>query len=113
VADRPSVGDVTRLLREWKDGGSADAEAALFTLVETELVKVADAALRKHPSRARKIDPRELVNEAYLAVPTNNLISPNSRSSMALDSSGSGSIYGASSSKTRAVEGRGRRLSGE
>ena len=68
VNDRLSAGEVTRLLREWKDRGSAQAEAALFALVERELVKVADALRRQHPVRAAKIDPRELVNEAYLAL---------------------------------------------
>jgi RNA polymerase sigma factor (TIGR02999 family) len=68
VTDTPSAGEVTRLLREWKEHGSADAEAALFALIERELIKVANRVLHDHPDRAAKIDPRELVNEAYLAL---------------------------------------------
>ena len=67
--DRLAPGDVTRLLQDWKVRGSADAEAELFALVNRELVKIAEAAIRRHPSRAHKIDPRELVSEAYLALP--------------------------------------------
>src|SRR4051812_36575811 len=65
---KQSPGDITRLLRAWKSEGSAEAEARLFALVECELVKAASASIRRHPARSHKIDPRELVNEAYLAL---------------------------------------------
>jgi RNA polymerase sigma factor (TIGR02999 family) len=68
VDNSPTPGDVTRLLQDWKDGGSAEAEARLFELVSRELLHAAEASLRRHPARAHKIDPRELVNEAYLAL---------------------------------------------
>jgi RNA polymerase sigma factor (TIGR02999 family) len=68
VTDHPTPGDVTRLLQDWKARGSGEAEAQLFALVHRELVRVAQAAIRSHPARAHKIDPRELVNEAYLAL---------------------------------------------
>jgi RNA polymerase sigma factor (TIGR02999 family) len=68
VADPLTPGEVTRLLQDWKVKGSADAEAQLFALVNTELIKVAEASLREHKRRAHKIDPRELVSEAYLAL---------------------------------------------
>jgi RNA polymerase sigma factor (TIGR02999 family) len=68
VTENLTPGDVTRLLQEWKQHGSGDAEARLFSLIHRELVKVAEAAIRKHPARAHKVDPRELVSEAYLAL---------------------------------------------
>jgi RNA polymerase sigma factor (TIGR02999 family) len=70
-------GDVTQLLQSWKVRGSADAEARLFALVNRELVRIAEAAIRRHPSRAHKIDPRELVNEAYLALRDYSIATPN------------------------------------
>jgi RNA polymerase sigma factor (TIGR02999 family) len=77
VADNLTPGDVTRLLQDWKVRGSADAEAQLFALINRELVKVAEAAIRKHPARAHKIDPRELVSEAYLALREYPIATPN------------------------------------
>jgi RNA polymerase sigma factor (TIGR02999 family) len=70
-------GDVTQLLQDWKVKGSADAEAQLFALVNRELVKIAEAAIRRHPGRAHKLDPRELVNEAYLALREYSIDTPN------------------------------------
>ncbi len=72
-----SPGEVTRLLREWKVEGSADAEAQLFALVHAELVKVAEASVRRHPSRAHRIDAQELVSEAYLALRKYPIITEN------------------------------------
>jgi RNA polymerase sigma factor (TIGR02999 family) len=66
MPDSPTPGEVTRLLRRWKQDGSADAESELFALVHRQLIKVADASLRQHEARAYKIDPREVVSEAYL-----------------------------------------------
>jgi RNA polymerase sigma factor (TIGR02999 family) len=68
VAGSPSPGEVTRLLQDWKERGNPDAEARLFELVNHELLKAAESSLRQHPGRAHKIDPRELVSEAYLAL---------------------------------------------
>lgn len=75
--ERLTPGDVTELLQSWKVRGSADAEARLFALVDRELVRIAEAAIRRHPSRAHKIDPRELVNEAYLALRDYAIATPN------------------------------------
>jgi RNA polymerase sigma-70 factor (ECF subfamily) len=75
--ERLTPGDVTQLLQSWKVRGSADAEARLFALVNRELVRIAEAAIRRHPSRAHKIDPRELVNEAYLALRDYSIATPN------------------------------------
>ena len=77
MADNLTPGDVTRLLQDWKVKGSADAEAQLFALVNRELVKVAEAAIRKHPARAYKMDPRELVSEAYIALRAYPIDTPN------------------------------------
>jgi RNA polymerase sigma factor (TIGR02999 family) len=77
VTDKLSAGDVTRLLRDWKRHGSMEAEAALFALVERELVKVADGMLRRYPVQAAKLDPRELVNEAYLALRSYPIVAVN------------------------------------
>ena len=63
-----SPGEVTRLLQDWKVHGSADAERELFALVNHELIKVAQASIRRDDRAAHKIDPRELVSEAYLAL---------------------------------------------
>ncbi len=75
--ERLPPGEVTQLLQDWKVRGSADAEAQLFGLVNRELVKIAEAAIRRHPARAHKIEPRELVNEAYLALREYSIATPN------------------------------------
>jgi RNA polymerase sigma factor (TIGR02999 family) len=62
------TGRVTALLRAWKRDGSKDAEQELFELVERELLKVARAALARNTDLAYRLDPRELVNEAYLSL---------------------------------------------
>lgn len=77
MTDKLTPGEVTQLLQDWKVKGNADAEAELFALVNRELVKIAEAAIRRHPSRAHKIDPRELVNEAYLALREYAIATPN------------------------------------
>ncbi len=57
---------VTELLQAWKIRGDAQAEQELFVVVERELIRVARGALARNPDLAHRIDPRELVNEAYL-----------------------------------------------
>ena len=59
-------GDVTALLRRWKVEGDREAEQKLFSLVYSELRKVAGKALHENPGVEHRIDPRELVSEAYL-----------------------------------------------
>jgi RNA polymerase sigma factor (TIGR02999 family) len=61
---------VTQLLHRWKASGDTDAEHELFVVVEHELLKVARAALARNPKLAHKLDPRELIAEAYLALQT-------------------------------------------
>jgi RNA polymerase sigma factor (TIGR02999 family) len=56
--------DITRLLPAWGKGGQA--EEALFVLLEPELRQLARSSLRRTPGLERKIQPDELVNEAYL-----------------------------------------------
>jgi RNA polymerase sigma factor (TIGR02999 family) len=59
-------GEVTNLLRRWKIDGDHEAEEALFSLVMTELQREAGRVLWRNPGLERKVDPRELVSEAYL-----------------------------------------------
>jgi RNA polymerase sigma factor (TIGR02999 family) len=55
---------ITRLLPAWGRGGLAEQE--LFDLIEPELRQLARSSLRRTPGLERKIQPDELVNEAYL-----------------------------------------------
>ncbi len=57
---------VTLLLKKWKIDGDSEAEQDLFVKLEGEFLRIARAALRRSPDLARKIDPRELMSEAYL-----------------------------------------------
>jgi RNA polymerase sigma factor (TIGR02999 family) len=59
---------VTRLLQRWKLNGDSEAEEELFALVEGELLRIARRALARDSGFDHKIDARELVNEAYLAL---------------------------------------------
>jgi RNA polymerase sigma factor (TIGR02999 family) len=52
------------LLPAWGRGGVAEQE--LFDLLEPELRQLARGSLRRTPGLERKIQPDELVNEAYL-----------------------------------------------
>lgn len=61
---QPDSGDITRLLPAWGKGG--DAEQELFALLEPKLRELARSSLRKTPGLERKLQPDELVNEAYL-----------------------------------------------
>jgi RNA polymerase sigma factor (TIGR02999 family) len=59
---------VTRLLKRWKIDGDEAAQAELYTLVERKLHQIAQQTLDSNAGFAHKIDPGELVNEAYLAI---------------------------------------------
>jgi RNA polymerase sigma factor (TIGR02999 family) len=61
---KPGGGDITRLLPAWGKGG--EAEQALFDLLEPELRQLARSSLGNAPDLQRKLQPDELVNEAYL-----------------------------------------------
>ncbi len=63
-----SLERVTELLQRWKLNGDLEAEEELFVLVDHELRKIAQSMLRRESGFDHKIDPRELVNEAYLAL---------------------------------------------
>jgi len=67
-APRPTPGEVTELLHRWKDNGDQSAEAQLFSLVQAELLRIARRALSGHARQVNRLDPRELVSEAYLAL---------------------------------------------
>jgi RNA polymerase sigma factor (TIGR02999 family) len=56
--------DITHLLPAWGKGGQA--EEALFLVLEPELRQLAQSSLRRAPDLERKIQPNELVSEAYL-----------------------------------------------
>jgi RNA polymerase sigma factor (TIGR02999 family) len=60
----PDKGAITRLLPAWGKGG--ESERALFDLLEPELRLLAVASLQRMPGVERKLQPDELVNEAYL-----------------------------------------------
>lgn len=59
---------VTRLLQRWKVDGDPAAEQQLFTAVEHELRQIAQRTLRRQSGFEHKLEARELVNEAYLAL---------------------------------------------
>jgi RNA polymerase sigma factor (TIGR02999 family) len=56
--------DITDLLPAWGKGG--EAEEALFRVLEPELRQLAQSSLRRVRGVERKIQPDELVNDAYL-----------------------------------------------
>jgi RNA polymerase sigma factor (TIGR02999 family) len=57
---------VTQLLQRWKLAGDHDAEQELFAVVEQELTRLAQSTLRGMSGFAHKIEPCELVSQAYL-----------------------------------------------
>jgi RNA polymerase sigma factor (TIGR02999 family) len=61
---RPASDAITRLLPAWGKGG--DSERELFDLLEPELHQLALASLHRMPGLERKLQPDELVSEAYL-----------------------------------------------
>jgi RNA polymerase sigma factor (TIGR02999 family) len=73
----PRPEDVTKLLQRWKQQGDKGAEEELFALVQGELLKIARGSLGGHARVAHKIDPAELVNEAYLALRNYPIITSN------------------------------------
>ena len=58
------MGDVTRLLQEWREG-DGDAKDALFTSVYDELHRLARARLSRE-STLSDLDAPALVNEAFM-----------------------------------------------
>jgi len=60
----PARGEITRLLREWRDG-SADAEERLFELVLPDLRRLAHYFMRRE-RRGHSLSPTALLNETYL-----------------------------------------------
>ncbi len=63
-AGEPTPGTVTRILEEIR-AGAADAQDRLFSLVYSELKRLADGHMRRQPA-AHTLQPTALVNEAYL-----------------------------------------------
>lgn len=59
---------VTRLLQRWKVQGDDTAEEELFRVVQRELLRLAQSTLRRNPGFAHKLDPHELLSEAYLTL---------------------------------------------
>src|SRR5204862_3043501 len=57
-------GDVTSLLPAWGQGGQAEEQ--LFALIEPELLKLARSVVYNNADLARRIEPGELVSEAYI-----------------------------------------------
>jgi len=70
-------GNLTLLLRRWQQDGDREAEQEIFRLVERELLAIARRALRGESALAHKIEPRELVSEAYIALSGYNIETPN------------------------------------
>ncbi len=64
MAQEPRVGDVSKLLADWRLG-APDAEARLLAAVQGELRRIAAAYMRRErPDHT--LQPTALVNEAYL-----------------------------------------------
>jgi RNA polymerase sigma factor (TIGR02999 family) len=82
--ERTTPAQVTQLLRRWKTDGDDTAEDELFSLVQRELLQIAKRALGREPGFNHKIDPRELVSEAYLALREYPVITENRRPFFAL-----------------------------
>jgi RNA polymerase sigma factor (TIGR02999 family) len=80
MRDNTPSGAITDDLRKWQLDGDAGAEERLFRRVEPELLAVARAVLRREWSDySHRIDPCELVNEAYLALRTYPINTENRR----------------------------------
>jgi RNA polymerase sigma factor (TIGR02999 family) len=58
-------GDVTILLRRWRDGDT-QALNAVIEAVHVPLQKIADARLRREFNSSQTIDPTALLNDAYM-----------------------------------------------
>jgi RNA polymerase sigma factor (TIGR02999 family) len=70
-------GDITQLLRRWQLDGDSDAEQEIFRVVQHELLAIARRMLRGELALTHKIEPRELVNEAYVALHGYSIATPN------------------------------------
>jgi RNA polymerase sigma factor (TIGR02999 family) len=68
---------VTELLQRWKVQGDGAAEDELFSIVQDELVHMARQSLERNSGFAHKLDPRELVSEAYLSLRDYQIITSN------------------------------------
>lgn len=62
----PHGDEITQLLKRWQQDRDRDAEQSLFSLLDRELRQMAERALGTDDRLARTIDPRELVNDAYI-----------------------------------------------
>jgi RNA polymerase sigma factor (TIGR02999 family) len=69
--------NLTLLLRRWQIDGDSDAEQEVFRLVEGELLATARRTLQGELGLVHKIEPRELVNEAYLRLHGYPIVTPN------------------------------------
>ena len=69
--------DLTVLLRRWQADGDREAEQEIFRLVEPQLLKGAQRALQGEVDLMHRIDPRELISEAYLALSGYEIQTPN------------------------------------
>ena len=77
VIGMPDDDDLTRLLRRWQKDGDREAEQEIFKRVERELLIIARRALQGEDGLAHKIEPRELVSEAYVALHGYEIATPN------------------------------------
>jgi RNA polymerase sigma factor (TIGR02999 family) len=72
-----TTGNLTFLLRRWQIDGDREAEQEIFRLVEPELLKKAQRALQGELGLMHKIEPRELIAEAYIALSGYEIQTPN------------------------------------
>jgi DNA-directed RNA polymerase specialized sigma24 family protein len=69
--------NLTLLLRRWQTDGDREAEQEIFRLVEPELLKNAQRVLQGELGLRHKIEPRELIAEAYIALSGYEIQTPN------------------------------------
>lgn len=72
-----TAGNLTFLLRRWQMDGDREAEQEIFRLVEPELLKKAQGALQGESGLVHRIEPRELIAEAYIALSGYEIQTPN------------------------------------
>jgi RNA polymerase sigma factor (TIGR02999 family) len=70
-------GNLTLLLRRWQAEGDREAEQEIFRLVEPELLKKAQGVLQGERGLTHRIEPRELIAEAYIALSGYEIHTPN------------------------------------
>jgi len=68
---------ITGLLQRWKVQGDGAAEEELFRAVQRELLRLAQNALSRNRGFGHKLDPHELLNEAYLALKDYPIVTAN------------------------------------